>query len=214
MKTTKKIFIYCLGMFLIAVGVSLSIKSQLGISPVNAIPYVISLFTGIEQGIIIIIFYLVLILIQVLLLRKDYNPLNVLQILFSTMFGYFVTLTNWIFQFESPEIYIFKIILLFISMIFISIGVILYLKANIIPMPPEGLILALNKKTEVEFHRIKITADFVMVITAVVISLIFIKKIIGVREGTILAAFFIGKIIGFIEVKFKNQIIKLEEFLK
>lgn len=46
----KRIIIYCIGLFIMAIGVTFSVKSNLGVSPVNAIPYVVSLISGLDQG--------------------------------------------------------------------------------------------------------------------------------------------------------------------
>lgn len=214
MKIAKKIFIYCMGLFFLALGVTFSIKSQLGISPVNSIPYVWSLISGIEQGHLIIVVFSCFILLQVVLLRRKFNPINLLQIVFSTIFGYFVTLTNYIFVFMSPpESYIMRLVFLFISMVLVAIGIILYLRAALIPLPAEGCMLAINDVTGMEFHRIKSFFDTTMVVVAAGLSLLFLGGLIGVREGTIIAAVGIGKIIGVLNKIFKKQIDGLDEFI-
>ncbi|SHI43368.1 Uncharacterized membrane protein YczE [Dethiosulfatibacter aminovorans DSM 17477] len=214
MKIAKKIFVYCLGLFFLALGVTFSIKSQLGISPVNSIPYIWSLISGIEQGHLIIVVFSSFILLQIVLLRRKFNPINLLQIVFSTIFGYFVTLTNYMFVFMSPpESYIMRLVFLFISMVLVAIGIILYLRAALIPLPAEGCMLAINEVTGMEFHRIKSFFDTTMVVVAAALSLLFLGGLIGVREGTIIAAVGIGKIIGVLNKIFKNQIERLDEFI-
>jgi|SRR6056297_148127 len=214
MKICKKIFIYCLGLFFLALGVTFSIKSQLGISPINSIPYIISLITGFEQGHIIIGIFSIFILIQIVLLRKNFKIINLFQIIFSVVFGYFVTFTNSLIIFESPESYIAKLGLLFISMVFVAIGVILYLRAEMVPLPAEGCMLAIQSITKKEFHRIKTSFDVSLVITAAGLSIVFLGEFNGVREGTIISAIGIGKIIGFIENNFDYQIENLLKFLQ
>lgn len=213
MRILKKVIIYCLGLFFLAVGVTFSIKSRLGISPVNSIPYIISLITGIEQGHVIIVIFSIFILIQIILLRRNFKARNLLQIIFSTVFGYFVTFSNFIFSFPSPEHYVIRLLLLMVSMTLISIGIILYLRANILPMPPEGLMLAIQVVTKKEFHKVKTVVDTCLVLTATALALIFLGGFVGVREGTIIAAIFIGKIMGLIEKIFKKQIDALVRFM-
>ncbi len=214
MKIYKKVFVYSLGLLSLAVGVTFSIKSQLGISPVNSVPYIISLITGIEQGNVIIGVFSIFILFQIVLLRKKFKLINLLQIIFSILFGYFVTFTNSILVFESPESYLAKLALLFISMVFVAIGVILYLRAEILPMPAEGCMLAIQTITKKEFHIIKSFFDVSLVVTAAVLSLMFLGGFIGVREGTVISAIGIGKIIGFMEKNFDSHIKVLVEFVQ
>lgn len=213
MRIFRKVIIYCLGLLFLAVGVTFSIKSRLGISPVNSIPYIVSLITGIEQGHVIIVVFAVFILIQIALLRRNFKARNLLQIIFSTVFGYFVTFSNFIFSFTPPDHYVIRLLLLVVSMILISIGIILYLRANILPMPPEGFMLAIQVITGKEFHKVKTVVDTCLVLTATALALIFLGGFVGVREGTIIAAVFIGKIMGIIEKIFKKQIDALVRFM-
>ncbi len=213
MRILRKVTIYCLGLLFLAIGVTFSIKSRLGISPVNSIPYIVSLITGIEQGHVIIVIFSIFILLQIILLRRNFKARNLLQIIFSTVFGYFVTFSNFIFSFTPPDHYVFRLLLLVVSMIFIAIGIILYLRANILPMPPEGFMLAIQVITGKEFHKIKTVVDTGLVLTATAFALIFLGGFVGVREGTIIAALFIGKIIGIIEKIFKKQIDALVRFM-
>ena len=42
--------LYILGLFIMTLGVSMSVKSNLGVSPVSSIPYTITCITGLEMG--------------------------------------------------------------------------------------------------------------------------------------------------------------------
>ncbi len=189
----RKIIIYCLGLFIMAIGITFSIKSNLGISPVNSVPYVISLFTPLSQGIWIIVIFSSFILVQILLLRRDFKPVNLFQILFSSIYGYFVTWSNSLLSFTAPTNYALRLILLAISIILVAIGLILYLKANLMPLPAEGCILAIQTKTGIVFHKIKSSFDITMVTISISLSFIFMGHLLGIREGTVIAAIFIGK---------------------
>lgn len=206
MKIGRKIFVYCLGLLFLAVGVTFSIKSNLGVSPVNSLPYVLSLISGIEIGKMSIIVNILLIGSQALLLRKKFKLINLTQIFFSFAFGYFLTFSNWVFEFLYVENYILRVGLLFVSMVIIAIGVILYLRAQLVPMPAEGFSIAIRVLTEKEFYKIKTIFDTSTAVLSSILSFIFLGKLMGVREGTIMAAIFIGKIIGFIEKRFGKQI--------
>jgi uncharacterized membrane protein YczE len=133
---------------------------------------------------------------------------------FSSVFGYFVTFTNSIISFEAPESYIIRMGLLFISMLFVAIGVILYLRADILPMPAEGCMIAIQKLTKKEFHKIKSSFDALMVIASIVLSLLYLGEVTGVREGTVIAAWGVGKIIGVLNKRFQYQILFIDEFVK
>ena len=100
----KRLFIYCLGLFIMAFGVSLSVKSNLGVSPVNSIPKVLSeIFTQLSMGTWTTIIFCLFILIQFLILRRSFKPQSFLQILCSFLFGFFVDASNWLTAIFVPE---------------------------------------------------------------------------------------------------------------
>lgn len=202
----KRIFIYCVGLFIMAVGVTFSVKSNLGVSPVNAIPYVVSLISGFDQGLCVSVIFCSYIILQVFILKRDFKLHNLLQIICASLFGYFVSFSNMLFYFEPSENYIIRLIYMLVSIVFIGVGVYLYLEARLIPLPAEGVMMALKEKTVFEFHNIKMGFDVATVILAVIISYIFLKNISGVREGTIIAAILVGKVVGIISkfLKYKN----------
>lgn len=208
----KRIILYCLGLLLLAFGVIFSIKSNLGVSPVNSIPYVLSIITGIEQGLLTIIVFCIYILIQIIILRKDFKIINLFQIVFVIIFGYFITFSSLIWTFDMPESYFSKILLLGISIVFIAFGLLFYLTANIVPQPAEGLMLAVEEKTSLDFPKIKIIFDCTVVITALIISITGTRSLIGIGEGTIIAAIAVGKVLSILTKKFKPSLLKFTEF--
>lgn len=195
-KLAKKVLVYCLGLFTVALGVSFSVKSDLGVSPVNSIPYVISLFTGIEQGRCVTAIFICFIGLQFLISPKTFSVKNLLQIIGSTVFGYFVTAANQLtVGIPGCANYPMRLLYLLISMILIAIGVSLYMKPALLPLPAEGIMQALVDRFGIRFPNAKSGVDTTMVIVATVLSFLFFGKLNGVREGTIIAALGIGQLV-------------------
>lgn len=194
----KRITIYCIGLFIIAMGISLSVKSNLGVSPVNSLPYIMSLIFKVELGLCVTLVFISMIVLQLLILRKEFRIYDILQVFCASLFGYFVTLSNIMLSFLVPEHYLARIICLAISIIMIGIGIYIYLQANFIPLPAEGVVIALKKKTVFQFHNIKVGFDLTMVVSSLIISFLFFQKIHGIGIGTILASILIGKVVGFV----------------
>ncbi len=208
----KRIVVYCLGFFLIAIGISISARSSLGVTPVNSIPYTVSLLTGFEQGICTTAFLVLLILVQFLLSPKSFSPFSFLQIICSFIFGWFVTLANICTSFiPTPESYIVKIIYIIISLFFVAVGVFMYVNSDFLPLPSEGVMLTFSRKTKIPFHICKIGFDCSVVIIAALISILAKGELMGVREGTIISAVFVGVIIKPISKKF---LVKLKAFIE
>lgn len=194
----KRSFVYICGLFFIAVGVSVSVNANLGISPVNSLPYVLSASTGFPMSSCVIGVFFVFILLQIFILQKAFRWINLTQIIFSTVFGYFVDLTNWfIGDFRIPT-YAGSLLMLTISVFLIAFGIMLYIRAELVPMPMEGLALAIAQKTGRPFPAIKTALDCTVVALGAMLSLIFLGSLVGIREGTVISAIVIGPIITFL----------------
>ncbi len=206
----RKILVYCFGLFIMAMGVSFSGTADLGMSPVNSIPYVLSeIFTSLSMGTWIIIIFSIYIVIQFVILGKNIQPARVLQLICTTIFGYFTDFTNMLadkflpnpahLQLSAAGIYGVRLIYLLISMMLIALGILFYLAPSLISLPGEGIMQVIADKLNVRLHIVKMCFDITVSFIALVISLVYFKQFYGIREGTIIAAFGVGKILGFYE---------------
>lgn len=194
MKNMKvRIPMYFVGLFIMTIGIALSVKSNLGVSPVSSIPYTMTCVWGIEMGKATIIFHAVLVLIQILLLRKRFKPINLLQVVVGIVFGYFTTFCNYLATFlPSTDNIAMRIVLMLVSTVFIAVGIFFYLPANLIPLAGEGVMQAVSDVTKIEFSKVKIGFDCSMVIISVITCLICIHSLGSVGAGTVIAAFLVG----------------------
>jgi len=198
MNWVRRILLYLLGNFVLAFGVSVAVKSDLGITPVNSIAYVASRIFSVDHGLMTACVYCGYVLIQFAILRKEFHFSGFLQIGVAMLFGLFVSLTNRILSFPTPEAYGVRILLMLASVVIIAVGILLYLRANLLPQPAEGLMLAIQKKTRWKLHNTKLLFDFAIVAIAAALSLITVHKVIGIREGTLIAMLGVGKVMGFL----------------
>ena len=90
----NRLICYFVGLFIMTAGIAISVKSNLGVSPVSSIPYTVTRCWGLEMGKATILFHCVLVLIQVLILRKKFQLKSLLQIPVGIVFGYFTTFCN------------------------------------------------------------------------------------------------------------------------
>jgi uncharacterized membrane protein YczE len=147
-------------------------------------------------------------MVQFLILKKGFEIKNLLQLLFASLFGYLVTLSNFVLRnLVVPDHYLVRLSCLVISIVFVATGLLLYLSTDIVPQPPEGLMLAISKKTGIRLPKIKVVFDCTAVAVAVAISLMAFGEIRGVREGTIISAIMIGKALGLFSAKWKKTVV-------
>lgn len=194
-----RVLFYIVGLFFMSLGVALSVNSGLGVSPVNSLPYVINQVSGVALSTCIIAMFCSYILLQALLLRREFQPINLLQIFFSTVFGYFVDFSKWLIGDFALPTYIGKLVMLAASIVLVAVGVVLYIEVKLVPMPMEGLSLTLAQKLRLPFHNMKIIVDCVVVAAGIIISFVFLHKLVGIREGTVLTALATGKVMAWVK---------------
>ncbi|MCM1284681.1 MAG: DUF6198 family protein [Acetobacter sp.] len=188
----KRYLIFLIGLFINSLGVSMVTKADLGTSPISSIPYVLSLHFSMTIGQFTIIFSILLIILQIFILRKNFKLENLLQIPVSIIFGYFIDFTMLLLKFVNPQTYVTKAIYLLFGCIILGIGVYLEVLANVIMLPGESFVSAIVDTWKTEFGITKIIFDVSMTVIAALLSFVFIHELNGVREGTIVAALLVG----------------------
>ncbi len=187
---------YLSGLFVISLGINLSIVAKLGVSAVNSVPYAISLVSNIHFGICVISVYVTYVFFQYLILRKDFTWKHLMQIVFVTIFGQFVTLTgHWMYDYLVADTVIMQYIMLCGSLFLTATGISMYMQADLILLPVEGLSFAIATKIHKPFATIKTALDISFVVFSVLVGLIFEGKIVGVGIGTVISAVTIGRLI-------------------
>lgn len=208
----KRYAVFVVSLFVMAIGVAMTKKAELGVSPISSVANVMSIqFTSLSIGNWLIIWNCVLILGQILFLRKKFQPVQLMQIPLSFLFGYFTDFGMWLMSFFDTDTYVVKMTFVILGTVILGFGVALSVIANVVMNSGEAFVKAVSDVTHADFGNLKIGFDVSCVVISVVLSLIFFKmKIVGTREGTIIAALTTG-----ILVKLFSKLIKkpLEKML-
>ena len=192
MEKRKRYLIFLVGLFVNSLGVSLITKANLGTSPISSIPYVLSLNFQFTLGNFTIFFSIFLIVLQLIILRKNFKLEHILQIPVSIIFGYFIDLTMILFSWVNPEAYIMKIVYLLIGCLILGVGVYMEVLADVVMLPGESFVRAIVLTWKTNFGTTKICFDVSMSVIAAVLSFVFAGRLAGVREGTVIAALLVG----------------------
>ncbi|HWL25787.1 MAG TPA: DUF6198 family protein [Ureibacillus sp.] len=204
----KRYGILTVGLMAMALGVSLSTKADLGTSPISCVPYVLSLGLPWTMGVITFVMHVVFIIIQIILLRRNFQPIQLLQLPAAIIFSAFTDLTMYLVSVIQITNYVMQWVVLLFSFLLVGIGVSFQVKANVVMLAGEGLVSAICKVFRKEFGKVKIYFDSVLVISGVCLSLFMFDKLIGVREGTIVAAVLVGTIVRFLVVRLNFSFFK------
>ncbi len=186
------LFIACL--FFMGIGVALTKHGELGVSPISSVANVVSIkFTFFSFGTWLTISNCVLLLGQILLLRKNFKPMQLLQIPLSFLFGYFTDLGLWLARNIPNDTYVVRLILVICGITVLGFGITLGVIANVILNSGEAFVKALADVTKKDFGNTKIAFDVAWVLLSIVLSLVFFGgRLYGIGEGTIISALLVG----------------------
>ena len=190
----KRYLLLLVGLTIMAFGVAFSIKASLGTSPISSVPYVVSLFAPLTVGTATIIMHCVFILLQILILRKKYHPIQLMQLPVAFFFGYLTDFGVWAVQGITCDHYLQQWLVCLIGIFLVAVGVSLEVKAGVVVLAGEGVVLAICKVLPVKFGYMKVGFDVTLVAVACVLSFVFTGRLQGVREGTVAAALLVGLI--------------------
>lgn len=217
----KQFVCYVLGLLIITIGVNFSKMSALGITPVSSIPRACEQIWGLTLGNTTMIIYILLVLLQLIILRKQFKVTNALGIVVTFIFSAMIDFTgtdpnafgHLLLNFPRPEGYVMKFIYMLVSLLISGIGVFIYLRPKWVPMPAEGLAGAVATVSGKPFGDCKTIIDTTMVVGALILQLVFLGGIgsflqpgVVVREGTILAAIGVGQIVKILAKRFGEPI--------
>ncbi len=188
-----RLLFYFLGLVIMTFGVAISVRADLGVSTISSIPYTMTCVAGIDLGVSTMIFSVIMVLIQIVLLQRDYKLINLLQLPVGILFGVFLTFCCGLTAYmpEPSNIWV-QLAMTLISTVLVAIGVFLYVPAGFIPLAPEGAILAISRITKSKFANVKLISDITMVAISLVTCLVALHELGSVGLGTVLAALLVG----------------------
>ncbi|MBO4586172.1 MAG: hypothetical protein J5675_06175, partial [Bacteroidales bacterium] len=160
-----------LGMIIVALGVGVSIKSNLGIAPLSCIPTVLSLeYTHISIGTFTWAFNLLFIFVQAILLGKDFKWKHVLQVIPIFLFGYMIDGAVWLFDaLNAPATnYAVQILLCLAAVVLTAVGIRLEVVGQGWILPADNTIHVITERYQFKFSTVKVVMDVTLVaITAI-----------------------------------------------
>lgn len=194
MELFKRYVMLCIGLMIMAFGVAFSIYANLGTSPISCPPYVASMLCPVTVGEATIIMHCIFIIMQMALLRKDYDWIQLMQLPVAFLFGYMTDFACWCIADVPCSTYLMQVIWCLIGIVLVGVGVSFEVVLGVVTLAGEGLVLAVCKAFKTRFDITKVSVDIFLVALAALASLIWLDRIYGVREGTLAAALAVGVI--------------------
>lgn len=197
MSITQRYFLFICGLFFVALGVSCGVKSMLGTSPISSIPYILNLRYDVSLGSCTFIINMVFLLVQILLLRRQFQLIQLLQIPMTGIFGCFIDFTMFLLSAVTPEAYLSQFVIMLLGAVSIALGVAFEIIGNVVVLPGEGIVKAIATYFHFDFGNTKTGFDTSLVLIAGCLSWIYFGEIYGIREGTLISALITGSIARF-----------------
>lgn len=188
----RRYVFFLLGLFVNSLGISLITKANLGTSPISSIPYPLSLGFPLSLGMFTMIFSMLLMVIQLVILRKRFSKELWLQLPISLVFSAFIDLTMAMMFFVNPQTYATQMLSLLLGCVVLGFGVFMEVAANVVMLPGECTARAISSTWNTDFGKTKVAVDVTMAVPAALLGVILYWQIAGVREGSLISALLVG----------------------
>lgn len=198
------------GVFLMGTGISWIIRSGTGTSPMSSLTHVMTqVYPALTLGTYTFMLNFLFFIGEFILSPKSFRPSKFIQLIPTFILSVGVDFNMLLTENLVPGNYVTRLIVLLTGCIFFGFSIACMVSANVLLMPGEALTCIICGKTGKEFGTIKVCLDTSLVILAVIVSLIFLRKIYGVREGTLAAALCIGTFTRLFK-RFTNKIANIQ----
>ena len=173
------------GLVFVALGVALSIISNLGTAPLSCPAYVLNLrFPALSVGTFTLLVNTSLILIQLALWRKKFQVRYLMQIVASALFGYLIDGCLWALSWLHPAGFAARIGLTLLAAVVTAFGVSVEVAADAWMLSAEMTVAAFAKVLRKPFGPVKVVMDSLMVVIAAVLAWFFFHNPFGAGAWT------------------------------
>ena len=191
----RRYLLFLAGVLCSALGISLITLAGMGTSAVSSLAYVLTyVFPGISLGTFTFVVNCVMLGGQILILRKKFRPLQLLQIPFTFLFSCCIDLWMGLLGGLVPQSYAGHWVVLLLGCTCLGLGVALEVIPNVLILPCEGFVRTCSQVFGWDFGKTKTGYDLAMLCAALLVSLLCLRSVHGLREGTVVCALTVGSI--------------------
>lgn len=187
-------------LFIMTLGVALCVKSMLGSSVISVLPYVFQeagadgIVPALTIGQYTYIMNAILVVGQVGVLRRKFDPIQLFQLLVGFVFGMLLDFNMYLTSWLEPTAFWEKALSQLVGCTVLAAGVALEVRCGSVTMPGEGFPVAVSRVLGMDFPRVKIAVDTSLVLLGIIACYAFFGAwqwhIIGI--GTLFAMYYVG----------------------
>ena len=195
--TPHRRWTYIIGIVVLACGITMNTKTQLGVAPVVSVAYNLASLLNIPFSVMTFLYYCFLILVQVLLLRDAFDRVQWLQLAASLLTSAFIGLFDALLP--TAEAYPARIAMLLLAIVLTGVGIILTVGSAFVPNPADGTAHAISVRTGWGLGLGKNALDLVSIVIALALGLLFRGRILGVGVGTVITMALTGRVVALLQ---------------
>ncbi len=199
----RRYLFFLLGLAINSFGIAFITKSALGTSQISSVPYVFSLeFDKLSFGGWSFIMNMVYIILQIVILRKNFQPVQLLQIVVNVLFSSFIDVGMFLLGWFNPVSWPMRLISLAIGCVILAVGISIEVAPDVVAVPGEGIVRTISQYKGWEFGTVKIAFDLTLICIALIFSLLFSGGLRGLGLGTLVSALTVGKLVSIVNKHF------------
>lgn len=191
---------FILGVAINSFGVAFITKAALGTSPISSIPYVLDLAFAPTFGEFTFILNTVYVVLQIVLLRRDFKPVQLLQLVVNLVFSALIDVSMSLLFWLDPTTLPLQVASLLGGCAILGFGIAMEVAPNVIVVPGEGIVRTISAVTRKPFGTCKVAFDVTLVTIAVILSFALFGRLNGLGAGTIVSALLVGRLCNLINL--------------
>ena len=194
----RKIIIYLIGIFTLAIGSNLFLNAALGVAPSCSLALTLTFLLPGSYALFNFIVNSLILILEALIIR-NFGKTQILQFIITFIYSYLIKITSVFLTHIQPHSFLEQVLLATLACIVLALGITLTIHSNLTVMPYEGFIGALAIRLRKDFGKLRVILDITCTLASIVISLILLHSIKSVGLGTILASFLTGSVVSFFD---------------
>ena len=192
----RRAALFAFGVATAGLGVALSTQAGLGATPISSVPWVLTRATSLSYGTLTLLMNLLFVLAQIAILRRRFAPFQLLQIPATALFGLCIDGGMWLTRPLVTTIYPLQLVLLVGGAALLAVGIVCQVHSDFLCVPGDALVKTVAQTFKLRLSRVKTAFDATLVLAALLVSWALLRRVEGVREGTVLGVFLVGWLVG------------------
>ena len=131
---------FLVGIFVMSVGIAMTVHSKIGTTPISSIPLLMSHVTAFTLGQYTVAINVVLLIAQIIILGRRFEPIQYLQLPAAFVFGAFCDLSVWLLRdLQPPDVYPWQLLYSAVGSLVLGVGVWLQVTPRVLMLAGDGI---------------------------------------------------------------------------